>query len=168
MQRDTTLEAWPEVVRAIIMASAIHNIEGDVRLSEYDGAGAIVADRADDIARRYHGNWGGYNYSCTTDTNLNIATMYLYANQRTRVVISWDTDPAYTSYVSTSLPGADLDLFVVRSATGETVARSLSADNTYEIVDFIPPVTGYYTIRVTKFRCTSNPRYLGWAWHRGS
>jgi len=53
------LEAWPEAIKAILMATAIHNIEGDTRLSPCDGAGAVVADIADDVVRRVNGNWGG-------------------------------------------------------------------------------------------------------------
>ena len=169
MQRNTTLQVWPEAVRATIMASAIHNMEGATRLSEKDGAGAVVADRADDIARRYNGNWGAMNYNCSAATPLNLTTnMYLYAGMRTRVVISWVTDPAYTSYNSTSRPGADLDLRIIRNTTGATVASSASFDNTYEIVDFTPSATGYYTIQVVKSRCSSSPKYLGWAWRRGN
>jgi len=39
-----------EEVRAIVMASARHNIEGSSRLSERDGAGAIMLAVADTVA----------------------------------------------------------------------------------------------------------------------
>ena len=38
------------------MATAIHNIEGDARLSEYDGTGGLVANAADDVAGRTRGD----------------------------------------------------------------------------------------------------------------
>ncbi|MCK4898940.1 MAG: S8/S53 family peptidase, partial [Anaerolineales bacterium] len=41
MERNSTLEGWPEAVKAIIMATALHNIEGSSRLSEYDGTGGV-------------------------------------------------------------------------------------------------------------------------------
>ena len=77
--------------------------------------------------------------------------------------IVWDTDPNYGRY--TSRPSADLDLWV-RGPNGTVVAISASWDNTYEIVDFTAPQTGTYTMRVRKWRCSSNPRWLGWAYHR--
>ena len=164
IQRNSSLASWPEAVKAILMASATHNIEGATRLSEYDGAGGLVADYADDIARGYNGNWGARSYTCSTATPLDVATISLTAGVRTRVAIAWDTDPAYASY--TSRPGADLDLRVVNSA-GASVASSLSYDNTYEIVEFTPGTSGSYRIRVNRVRCDYNPRYLGWAWRRG-
>ena len=165
MQRSTALTTWPEAVKAIAMVSAVHNIEGSARLSEYDGAGAIVADRADDIARGVNGTWGARSYTCTTGATLNATTMYLYAGTRTRVAITWDTPTSYSQYASR--PSADLDLRVV-NASGSTVASSSSFDNTYEIVDFTPSATGTYTLRVIRYRCDASPAYLGWAWKRGS
>ncbi len=41
MQANSWLKTSPEAVKAIIMASAVHNIEGDSRLSDKDGAGGI-------------------------------------------------------------------------------------------------------------------------------
>ncbi|MBN1146432.1 MAG: S8 family peptidase [Anaerolineales bacterium] len=161
INRDSNLSAWPEAIKAILMASAIHDIEGANRLSEKDGAGAVVADRADDIARGYKGNWGAQFYDCGADSYIDVTSMNLAANVRTRVVIAWDNDPAYSSYASQ--PGADLDLSIVNSA-GTTVAQSWSWDNTYEIVDFKPSATGAYTLRVYKFYCYYSPRWLGWAW----
>lgn len=165
MQRRPTLQAWPEAVKAIIMASAINNIEGAARLSEVDGRGGVVANRADDIARRYNGNFGGRSYTCSTPSPLNLTTMDLYAGMRTRVVICWDNDPNYTEY--TQRPSADLDLRIL-NASGTTVRSSVSFDNNYEVVDFTPTVTGNYTIQVSRINCAYSPKYLGWAWRRGN
>lgn len=164
IQRSPSLASWPEGVKAILMASAAHNIEGASRLSEFDGAGGLVSDWADNIARGVNGTWGARSYTCSTTTPLDVATMSLTAGVRTRVAIAWDTDPAYASY--TTKPGADLDLRILNSG-GATVASSLSFDNTYEIVDFTPSASGSYRIRVNRHRCDYNPRYLGWAWRRG-
>jgi subtilisin family serine protease len=165
LQRNSGLTSWPEAVKAILMATAIHNVEGAARLSEYDGTGGVVLDRADDLARRLNGNWGAQSYSCSTVTPLNVATMSLVAGARTRVVIAWDNDPAYSYYASR--PGADLDLHVL-NPSGTIVSSSSSWDNTYEIVDFTPTVTGNYTLRIMRYRCDYSPRWLGWAWRRGS
>lgn len=58
-----------------------------------------------------------------------------------RAVINWNTDPAFIDYANR--PSADLDLQII-SPTGSIVATSASLDNTYEIVQFTPPVTGTY------------------------
>lgn len=55
MERHNSLRFWPEAIKAIVMASALHNIEGPsiMRVDGYDdkdGAGGIVADPADQIA----------------------------------------------------------------------------------------------------------------------
>lgn len=163
MQRNPELATWPEAVKAILMATAVHNIEGAARLSEFDGAGGLVAHYADDVARGRNGSWGAQDYTCATPSTLNATTMNLTAGKRTRVVIVWDNDPAYSGYASR--PGADLDLAIVNAA-GTVVASSTMFDNTYEIVDFTPSASGNYTLRVSRFRCNYNPRYLGWAWFR--
>jgi hypothetical protein len=167
IHRNSSLGVWPESVKAILMATAVHNIEGATRLSEKDGAGAIVLDRADDVARRLStkGNWGGQSYTCSTATTLNVTTMSLTAGLRTRVVIAWDTDDNYGSY--STRPAADLDLRI-RNSSGTIVASSSSFDNTYEIVEFTPSTSGVYTLQVNKYRCSYNPRYLGWAWYKGN
>jgi hypothetical protein len=165
LQRNSALTSWPEAVKAILMATAVHNVEGATRLSEYDGAGGVVLDRADNVARRYTGNWGALGYACSTTTPLTVTTMSLTAGVRTRVVIAWDNDPAYTNYATR--PSADLDLHVV-NPSGSIVAISSSWDNTYEIVDFTPSVTGSYQLRVLRYRCDLSPRWLGWAWRRGN
>lgn len=167
MNRSSTLSAWPETVKAILMTSAVHNLEGSARLSERDGAGGIVLDRADDIVRRYNSqsDWGGVNYTCSTANNLVLDTIPATTGQRIRATIAFDTDPAYGSYASQ--PAADLELQILRP-DGSVAAQSISYDNTYEIVDFNAPVNGTYTMRVGKFRCSHSPRYLGWAWRIGS
>ncbi len=163
MDRNTSLRVWPESVKAILMTTAQHNIVGSARLSLLDGAGGVVSDRADDVARRAAGNWGGIYYSCGSARWRTLTTFTAQAGQRVRAAIVWDTDPNYARY--TSRPSADLDLWV-RGPNGAVVARSASWDNTYEIVDFTAPQTGTYTMRVLKWRCSTSPRWLGWAYHQ--
>jgi subtilisin family serine protease len=50
LQRNPVLGSWPEAVRAIFMATAIHDREGTGVLSEFDGVGGIAADEADGVA----------------------------------------------------------------------------------------------------------------------
>lgn len=161
MQRDASLQYWPESVRAILMASAWSNIEGDGRLSEQDGAGGMRSDVADNVAMRWGGNWAGIDYTCDAAADVTLTTQSFPAGYVVRAAITWDTDPAYESY--TQQPSADLDLKIV-DANGQVVATSASWDNTYEIVQFTAPATGNYSLVVSKYRCSLSPRYLGWAW----
>ena len=165
MQRNRSLQIWPEAVKAILMASATHNIEGARRFSSRDGAGGIVAYNADNVTRGYNGGWVGLNYSCSSPTNYNALTMPLVAGKRTRAVIAWDQNPSYENY--TSQPSADLDLRIL-GPSGSVVASSTSLNNIFEIVDFTPTTTGTYTLQIHKFRCSSTPRYVGAAWWRSN
>ncbi len=162
-QRNSGLTLWPEATKAIIMATAIRNKEGATRLSEKDGAGGVWAVQADYTARNNtaYGRWGGTSYTCARSTNWNIATMYLHSGHKARIVIVWDQNPNYTYYASK--PSADLDLQIY-SPSNTIVAVSNSWDNTYEIAEFTPSVTGTYKIQVDKVRCDLPPQYIGWAW----
>jgi subtilisin family serine protease len=160
---NAALELWPEAIKAIVMASAIHNIEDDSRLSEKDGAGGVDAQTAVNLARELNNNgWEAFNYSCVAPTNTNVP-ISLSANKRTRVVIAWSTNPDYFDYEDR--PSADLDLQVL-APSGAIVATSTSFDNTYEIVDFQPTVSGVHTVRIVRSRCQLSPRRLGVAWYK--
>lgn len=52
IDRNSNLQYYPTAVKAAIMASAVHNIEGDSTLSSKDGAGGIDAPLADWIAQK--------------------------------------------------------------------------------------------------------------------
>jgi hypothetical protein len=146
------------------MATAIHNIEGDTRLSECDGAGGVVADFADDVVRGVNGNWGAIEYDCNTPNQLDLTTLNLATGPRVRVVIVWAANPDTGSEKYPNEPNADLDLLIV--GPSGVVAYSVSEDNTYEIVDFNATGSGSYTIRVMRSGCEVNypPGYLAWAW----
>lgn len=169
MQRNTSLQVWPEAVKAILMVSAVHNIEGNAGLSEFDGAGGTVANRADAVAaaRSTTGNlgWDAGAYDCSAPADKDVAVMSLTAGVPTRVAIAWDQNPSYANYASQ--PSADLDLQIV-NASNVVVSSSSSWDNTYEIVNFTPTVSGNYTLRVKKYRCDLTPQWLGFAWRAGS
>lgn len=163
IQRNGGLAAWPESLKAIVMATAHHNIEGNSRLSERDGVGAIVANRADQVASRAVGDWGGIAYTCGSPALYNAMIMPLVAGKKTRVVIAWDNNPNYASYEYR--PGADLDLRVL-APNASIVDQSVSFDNTYEIVEFTPAVTGNYTLQINIYDCKYTPSFVGWAWTR--
>jgi hypothetical protein len=167
MEADFQLRFWPEAIKAIMMAGAYNNIEGAAHLSEVDGAGGIelFASLLMASPNSGYGDWGGHYYQCDTGTPMNVTTMNLTAGERTRVAIAWSTNDDYVNY--TTRPDADLDLHIL-GPNGEWITGSFRYDNTAEIVDFTPPTSGTYTVRVSKFRCDhTNQRWLGWAWHTG-
>lgn len=162
MQRRPALQYWPETVRAIVMTSALwDNHEGDARLSDLDGAGGIDADFADRIADSARGRWGGGGFDCSWGAVTPIDGITLAQGLKTRVVLSWQTDPTYASYASQ--PSADLDL-IIKDPSGNYVASSASWDNATEVVDFYPSVAGVYTVELSKYRCDLSPRFFGLAW----
>ena len=162
MQRAPSLVNWPVATKAILMATAVHNIEGASRLSTKDGAGGVWGPYAEDVTRGANGSWAAANWTCATPSKA-VANIQLFAGKLTRVVIAWNTDTNYTYYQSQ--PSADYDL-TVTGPTGSVVAQSGSYDNTYEIVEFKPTVTGTYRINVLKDRCDVSPRTLAYAWFR--
>lgn len=163
MQQNSRLTFWPEITRAVLMASATHNIEGSTRLSDQDGAGGLAANRASGIV----GNtpaWNGVGFNCSTPRTTDLTTRTMGRRTHHRIAISWTTDPAFADY--TQRPSADIDLQVVDSL-GRIVASSSSFDNTTEIVEFDSWTAGTYTVRAINFRCDRNT-FLGWAWDTSS
>jgi subtilisin family serine protease len=157
-QRDPQITFQAERSRAVVMASARHNIEGATRLSERDGAGAILMAAADAIMidglSSFFSTPGG-----TQGFPIN-RTFTASAGQRVRVAISW----AHKSPEGDGLtrPTTDLDLDVTGPA-GTSVASSRSFDNNYEIVDFTAPATGTYTAQIQNFRSSAGAEFIGFA-----
>jgi hypothetical protein len=169
MHRNPGIQFWPEALKAVLMATAVHNIEGASRLSEQDGAGAIVDSLADDVVHGVSGNWGGISYSCASPPTLTLTTLPLVANRVVRVVISWDSDAGYNQYASQ--PSADLNLQVQSPVIGTSpgyyfLYQSSRRDATTEIIELTAPVSGIYTVKVKKRRCDMAPKWLGWAWYQ--
>lgn len=166
MDRDPVLESNPEAVRAILMATAVNDIEDTPTvLSERDGAGGIVLDRADDVVRDVNGSWDTRAYTCSSPNFTRLTTMTLNAGVRARFVMSWTNNPSYSAYANQQ--GADIDLEVIDSA-GNVVASSYTWDDSYDIAEFTPTVAGTYHLEVYKNRCSYNPQYVGWAWYQGT
>ncbi|HKZ76440.1 MAG TPA: PPC domain-containing protein, partial [Actinomycetota bacterium] len=154
-QRNPLLHSRAEQVRAIQMASARHNIEGATRLSERDGAGALMMAAADRVLLLGQTQFIALA-SFPTGSILN-RTFGASVGQRVRVVMAYSHKGA-----STTQPSSDLDMRVLRPG-GASVGTSLSFDNTYEIVEFFAPVTGVYTIRINSFRGSAGTEFIGWA-----
>jgi len=162
IQKSAMFSIWPETVRATLMATAVHNIEGDTRLSDIDGAGGLVVNTAIDLAGAPN-RTGGMRYACDTSTSqvLPLVTLSVASATHQRIVLSWDSDPAFDDYEDR--PSADIDLCLV-DANNQVIARSLSWDNTFEIVELDTPTGGTFTLQAVKYRCDRPSTWLGWAW----
>lgn len=164
VERNSSLRFWPEAIRAIIMASAIHNIEGPSIIRFYldddlrDGAGAINAAMADEIAQNranltetcYSSCWWGY--STGTDFVQQEHTFYANQGDLIRVAISWwsNADSPENDHSFNRLD-TDLNLYVLISPSFYHDI-SISSENNYEMVEFMALDTGIFTIRVDQYQ----------------
>jgi subtilase family protein/pre-peptidase len=138
---------WPETNKAAVLTSAYHDIEaGRTR----DGVGSIVIPNADDTYRLARLR-NDCNASCfplqASDFPRNYS-ISLTAGTTYRVAIAWDSYS--TGGGGTDVLGGDIDLTVL-SPTGGFVASSASFENAWELVEFVAPVTGTYTVRANLF-----------------
>lgn len=164
MQRDPLLKRWPEAVRAVLMASAIHNVEGDSRLSEKNGAGGVDLYLADTVVK--NGWWmAEYLSAASFDAGYYEIPAYVEAGERVRVAIAWNSNPT-GDYADDPLQ-ADLDL-VVHDPNGLAIPGAISGswDNSYEIVEFEATQTGEHAIRVYGVRFDGDAEPVGVAWAR--
>jgi hypothetical protein len=159
MQVAPALMQWPQAVRAIMKATAVHKI------TQNDGVKAIYPQAAVDTAQAIGANgWKEQPLDCSTGTVS--FTVHLFAGHPTHVALAWDNDPAYALYGSQ--PGADLDLYIIgpRVDRHRPVWTSASFDNTWELVEFTAPTTGDYTVYTETKRCDFSPGQAGWAWYQ--
>jgi subtilisin-like proprotein convertase family protein len=148
IQRNSGLTNWPEPQKAILIATALHNIEGDAGISEIDGAGAVDLAAADTVAA--NGWWDGrYLTGDSFDAggDLTVMTIDLYAGERVRVALAYDSNP-WGDYTSDPLEG-DLDLYLY-NPDGSFAAGSFGVDS-WEIIDYTAAATGTYTVRIKNF-----------------
>lgn len=166
--RDTALNTWPEAVKAIVMATALHNVEGASRLSDYDGAGMVDTLAADKIANGLTNGgdqWGGaivnsgsFPYEVTFPVS---------QGETVRVVICWDSNPSGPPDYTTDPLEADLDLYLENSS-GSVVASSTSVDGAYEIVETTATESADWTLRVEAVSFTGSTEYLGFCYWTGN
>lgn len=162
MDANTDLTNRPEVIKSLIMATALHNIEGSARLSDKDGVGGMVASAAAVSVERDH--WDDRLIDNTTTFPITY-TQFVYKGERVRFVINWLAN-ANAAYTTDALP-ADLDL-VARRADDTFIASSISIQNGFEIVDFVAPASEIYKFVVSRFGAyTGGLTWLGVAWWRG-
>jgi len=160
MNKKPSLKIYPETVKAIIMASAVHNLEGSRRLSDKDGAGGIQAKAAYDVVAN---GWHSASWVSNGCADLsNAPALFATAGQTVRVVISWLV-PIDSSLISYTFADADL---TVTSPSQSQTWTSASFDNSFEIVEFTAPQTGVYTVQACYKAGQSNPiQLMGYAYY---
>jgi hypothetical protein len=144
MKRDIAHKWWPELTKAVLMATAFHNIEGASRLSDKDGAGGIDAGAADAVTDG--GQWiakvftgADFDAALNFDIPLTISPLAL----RFKAAIAWDSVAAIGIFDGLA---TDFDLSLV--CGGELIAASASYDNSYEVIDVSDPPSGACVLRV--------------------
>lgn len=165
VDRNSSLLYWPEAQRAIIMASALHNVDGPAWIvgnaDLKDGAGQINAVYADQVAQVRGGPSAPCTGSCwwgdlITNASLPVGntlsrTVYVGSPSLVRVVISWWSHVDSPSLSGIDTLDTDLDLRVT-DPNGNWVpgAESISYDNNYEMVQFLALAPGTYSINIKK------------------
>jgi hypothetical protein len=166
LDREYELMAWPEVIKAAIMTSAINNIEGATKISEYDGAGGVSAKKGDKIIKRHDFSMGILNdavWARGGDIIVPISTMET-TGRKYRVTVCWASQPSSDPYATDPL-GWDVDITLYLNGT--PVSSSLSYDNAFEIIEYTPPaamlpITEAY-VRIHLFS-GGGTTYFGAAW----
>lgn len=160
MQVNPGLKIFPESVKALILAGATDNVEGDARLSEKDGAGGVNAltTYTSVVNNRYR--WRNVvPSSFDANRDITVDMGWVNAGQRVKVALVWDSTPT-SDYLTDPLK-ADLDLYVYGP---NQFGASASWDNSYEVVDFTATASGNFQIKVKNFRFDGLNEYLAVAW----
>ena len=154
-----------EPALAAVMACAWHNIEGSSRLSDQDGAGGIngLALVRMGLASRV----SSLTLAPTSFVNNGYYTkdIWLQGGDKTRVCIAWSSN-ANSGY-TTDVLDADLDLAIYAGqgqTSGTYFGGSSSFNNNFEIVEFSPPTTGWYTVRINDYTFNGTSERCGIAW----
>lgn len=197
LEHDSLLVGWPEAVRAILISSALEDVDvGRLSLTDSlddrDGAGELDIGTAHQIAgQKKNGantpSANGYDFGTVFSTSTPVGAYYseTYAAQlataflsRLRVTLTWNQDPTCSSpdlstWSCTSAgdpyPAADFDLHVFRRSTGDLVAVSNTFYNNYEFVDIqiVPGEIYDLKFRVWHWRSTSTHYGIAWKVYYG-
>ncbi|MBI4333718.1 MAG: S8 family serine peptidase, partial [Chloroflexi bacterium] len=185
-QKTPVLIEKPEAVKAILMASAIHNIQGDPALVEdpggtnRDGAGAISLAEAYNVVKDPASPWREFAaINLTTDFDADgwyksSPNIVLKKEERLRVATAWDSavGPVYSwdNFLRTHL-----DLFLYRLPDeANPVSSSVSLNDSVRVIDFYDPAgpaEASYKIKIKKSssnEALENTNNLGLAWWKGS
>jgi hypothetical protein len=172
IDRQPALGGWPEPVRAILMASAWHNIEGAAKLSSKDGAGGLDAYAAYRVAGR--GKGPGYQYGTLSPASFDASglytaqSVYITAGTKVRACLSFDSQVKKNTLIFSTLTwfdstlASDLD-FRAYSPTGALVTSSASSLQPFEMLEFTAATSGYYSFKIRNYSFGPGTEYFGTA-----
>ncbi len=156
----------PESIQSILMATALHNIEGEARVSQKDGTGGMDASAA--LVAVERDAWTSQSIGSGTTFPLTIQG-YAWKGDRVRFAMRWLSNPS--GDLTSDPQTVDLDLAVYQPDNTTLVVVSAATTRNFEIVDFVAPVTGSYNFRIEFWSGTwSGDTWLGtglWrdSWH---
>lgn len=163
LSADNRLLGEMTTLKAALMASAWHNVEGAPLLSDRDGTGSVHAAAAHRLVTA--GQWWHEEVRRQDFPGGVLDVPFeAYAGIEVRVVALWQSR-ANASFTQALLE-MDLDL-VILDPMGVPVASSALPNDAFEIAGFLPAVSGTYTARLTaqRFDGESEPLSVAWS-HR--
>jgi hypothetical protein len=194
LEKNTSLQYWPEAIRAIMICGADENIDGprlDLtdNVDDKDGAGEINVEKSVSIAgsvnkvdRNNTPRSSGHDYETMASSDFYLVNDLMVYNgiyyaqrvtggNRLRVVLVWDatatcTDPSDASTCGTSVLDGDFDLKVYNVTKDEVADMSLSWDNGFEFVEVPDPDGDVFAITISgTFASGVSSTYMGIAWN---
>lgn len=141
------LRTEPELLKALWIATAWHNVEGATALSDADGAGAIDAFAASSVlaAGRYvYGELVPDDFA----TGSKDVPVQLVAGNRARIAISWDSLAGAGPSYAPDVLNCKLNLQLIPPGGGAPIATATHPAAAWRIMELTPPVTGTYTLRL--------------------
>ncbi len=170
MDKSSTLKAHPEVVMAIIQATAdISSLESTYNdydssgLEEKVGAGMLRVDRAmDSVYKRAYTTLTNNDFY---KTNIRSITIYLSSGDDFQASLVWLKNINYINNVLFALNNTDLDLKLYNSS-GSLVKSSISRNYNQEFIRYTATTSGYYTLKVYQYGvyATLGSEYIGVAY----
>lgn len=165
ISRAPILTSWPETVRSLLIAGAVHRTrmpDGSYN-ADHEGAGSASGLWANRILNAGDGVHGGYRHGGMTGTFAQ--PISVLGGQRVRVALTWNSRTSGSSNIGkTDTLASDLDLRI-RLPNG-AVYGSYTFDNSYETVDVVTPVAGTATIEVIGTRVASGGERYSLAWSK--
>jgi len=152
---DPSLAGEPQALKAKILVSGLaHNIEGDARLSDVDGAGAALATAVEVAC--YSVTIAEADFDAAQNFEIPV-DIPLTAGDPKRIVLAYTHAPSSEGALpdAESYDRCDLDLYLY--VGGNVVGQSYySARNPFEIIDYTPPAAGTGRVKVRNWSWDEN------------
>lgn len=188
IEQNPSLKSKPALLKAIIMASAIHNVvpnnpydpddpadpadpfdrnkRAGYPQDDYEGVGTVDAYAAYECVNN---NWIWNGNKAEANLPFEI-TFFANAGETVRFVITWE---AHTDYHGTGYYELCADLGLeIKGLYWSSLGLSNSVDSAWEIVQFTAPYTGNYRARVTAYNhgygdpwTFNGEEYIAAAWY---